>query len=636
MQGHTKRTCTTLKQAQQAQTHAAMLQTPVNQLITVTSNNPSVQASVRDLVGDNGPLNDDAMDDEVELDPVDQEVDQIDDIGAYNWEACAINEYPLRSTTNYSVLIERTTPPFSGGTPGPNMQYAGMAAANSPLKCFELFFTNTVVATFVEASNAYGRKFINGWKKDLTKSEFKIFIAVILIMGVVKYPNRKTAFDKTYGNDLIRTFMSHDRFTQLLRAWHFEDYTIHTPDELKEYRKKDPFWPVKSFVVLLAGSFRNAYVCGQRIDVDEQSIPFQGRHGCKCYNPLKPEPWHFKVYGLNDACSGYLSNFYLYEGKAENRPANVSATLFPIQKLLNYDQYKDKNHLLATDNWYTSFEAFEYVTNEIGAHYIGTIKVNKRNLPKVGIFPKTGPDKKLRGEMKQMTCKSKSGKDAYFVAWQDAKPVHILTSLKSYVNYCSRNTLSPDGTWGKKIISQPSAVKQYNMTMGGTDRGDQYLSYYRPAVKTDSWLPRVWIHAVNASMVNAFIVHKRLAEKPRTYSLLDFMKQLIDELSHDYVDSRMVPATPEGSHNTKQGWEKVKSRLVGVHLPACDIDDAEKASRKTKRSSCIMCHDYCTHYCSTCTVFLCTKALPGKKNCYTVFHTEKSLQGHSNGKSHSE
>lgn len=39
----------------------------------------------------------------------------------------------------------------------------------------------------------------------------------------------------------------------------------------------DPFFVVKAFVVILADSFQRMFNCGQKLDIDEQCIPWKGR-----------------------------------------------------------------------------------------------------------------------------------------------------------------------------------------------------------------------------------------------------------------------------------------------------------------------------------------------------------------------
>ena len=49
--------------------------------------------------------------------------------------------------------------------------------------------------------------------------------------------------------------------------------------------------------------------------------------------------------------------------------------------------------------------------------------------------------------------------------------------------------------------------------MGGTDGIDQRMSYYRPKVKTVSWIPKIFIHCLNSAVVNAFIVYRAYTQQ---------------------------------------------------------------------------------------------------------------------------
>lgn len=137
-----------------------------------------------------------------------------------------------------------------------------------------------------------------------------------------------------------------------------------------------------------------------------------------------------------------MSNFYLYQGKSEIRPENVSATVFPLEKLLENPVYHDVNHIIYTDNWYTSLPSLDTVVKK-GCHYVGTIKTNKKGL--LFKFAKTGKGKSNRGDMKMQYC-YRRGKQVYYVAWMDRKPVHILSTIKSYMTTCKRGVIHHDGS----------------------------------------------------------------------------------------------------------------------------------------------------------------------------------------------
>jgi hypothetical protein len=83
-----------------------------------------------------------------------------------------------------------------------------------------------------------------------------------------------------YGSQFVRNLMCETRFTQILKAWHYIDYTQFTAQQLNQNKADDPFWPVKTFVQALARTFERAFNPGQFMDIDE--------HKCRWYNPSKP------------------------------------------------------------------------------------------------------------------------------------------------------------------------------------------------------------------------------------------------------------------------------------------------------------------------------------------------------------
>jgi hypothetical protein len=104
------------------------------------------------------------------------------------------------------------------------------------LDFFSLFIPNIMIGTFVTASNAYGRMFMSKYlKEDLTVSEFKAFLAIVIYGGLTKYPDRNLMFSTgIYGSQFIRNLMCETRFTQILNAWHYIDYTQFTAQQLNQ------------------------------------------------------------------------------------------------------------------------------------------------------------------------------------------------------------------------------------------------------------------------------------------------------------------------------------------------------------------------------------------------------------------
>lgn len=232
---------------------------------------------------------------------------------------------------------------------------------DSPLDHLRLFITEEMMESFVTATNAYGNmRAVRGWK-DTHLAEFQSFLGIIVHLGIITYPSRKHIWSTgPMGSHFVRQIMTKHRFDILLKCWRFVDYSQYTDLQIALHKQTDPFWVVTSFCEQLSRNFEAMWTPGQFIDIDEQCIPWKGRHKCRCYNPNKPEKWHFKVYSLNCSRTGYQVNFHLYRGKAENRPEGISATSFPCQKLLQNEKYHHRNYIMFTDNWINS-SALNYV-----------------------------------------------------------------------------------------------------------------------------------------------------------------------------------------------------------------------------------------------------------------------------------
>ena len=509
---------------------------------------------------------------------------------------------------------------------------------------------------------------IKGWK-DITLTDFKAFLAIIITLGIVKYPTRRIAFyDPMLGSPFIQSLgISLEKFERILKAWHYEDYTDYTPAIIANNKKIDAFWPVKRLAVLLAQAFERTFNCGQLITVDEQTIPWKGKHMYKCYNKDKPEKWHLKIQSLNDAVTGYMSNFYLYQGKSEQRPERIPATEYPFHKLLeNKEKWHNKNHVVVADNLFTSMGSMKFHIGT-GNHHIGTVRTNRKGLPKNKIFSKQGKAKasgnnfqerkRKRGDMQQYKTTIDSH-PVYLVAWQDAKPVHILSTIPTRSTTTNRTGKNSQGQYEKKI-AQPSLIQLYNAGRGGTDSQDQRLSYYRPKVKTVSWIPRVLIHFFTLMIFNAFVIYKWHTKQHKKYSLLDFNKTLMMELAEDRYNELCLVEQNIGAHTqddindqkqvAQQGEEKEDDddhhimpppprkrmrrnwmvtdvrRLIGRHDPQKLIREDLNDKHKYERGRCALCKARVPSQCAQCGVFLCLDKTSGEFNHWMTFHNEKNL-----------
>ena len=507
------------------------------------------------------------------------------------------------------------------------------------MQVFNKFFSNEMFEKMGIATNNFGALYVKNWK-EMSRSELAAFLGLIIYMGLIKYggERRKLWANNWKGSLFVRSVMSCTRFEQILKAWHSTDYAEYTAEEIKILKQADPFWPVQDLERALNVTFAARMQPGQFLDIDEQCIPWKGRHKCRCYNKSKPVKRHFKVFSLNNSSNGYQEQFYLYRGKAEERPADVSATAYPAEVLLQNVKYQNQNHILFTDNWFTSFEQLT-ICMKYGMHMVGTVQKKRRGVP-FSWKPAHGVQQiRVRGEFLSMKsvffASEELIEDVYYTTWMDRKPVALLHTFPTKSGTCTRMIKTKNDGWQRQEYTRPTIIPVYNKGMGGTDSGDQRMEVYRPEVKTISWIPRVLCHFINAAIVNSFIWYRAaFPEKPITH--YKFRDQLVDEMVRPLLEKKLTELGHIKEKSlTKKSWSKEMSRRIGAHYVYQERKPADKRieglnpsnpskqrNRNWFRGNCMLCGRSVDTKCKQCRVWLCCVLNENTKStCFEDFHT---------------
>lgn len=593
---------------------------------------------------DGGGSDDEQVEEAMEL--VDGELMEVDgsllheDQRYLHWIVEEVVEEERPNTSNRSGEISRqesTLPALKlprGLKPGAKNIPVGIE--NSPYGYWRLLWDDTVIEEFCLATCAYASS--SGKPIDeITSDEMVKYFGIIMFMGVVKLPNRRMYFAKAtdkFATNFVKTLMSYKRFEEITRNLHIMNTLAQnlSQTEVIKRNRDNPFWPVQTFTEILNRNFCHYWRSNQNNSVDEMSIPFKGRHRARVYNPNKPEKWHFKAFCLNDASTGYLTRFEMYGGKDEVRPAAHSATAWAVLNLViglhrelqtqtnDAEGFNMCNYILFTDNWYTSIELASALLL-LGIIICGTIKSNRKGLPKEGIFPKTGRNVQLRGTMQRRYVVHSSGSRIQFVSWMDNKPVHMLTTLPSVYRSTVQRNMRENTRWVKKPIAIPTIVQAYNKGMGGTDLNDQYNSYYKTTLKTVKWAPRIFSHFLMVSVTNArvlYMSHNSIEQDSLGHSLplLEFIDSLLGSIAgHDDEESsedneQVQPLKKRRTEASHLGYE---ARLHGHQHTPCD-------DGKTRRE-CPVCKIRCRTFCKECNVCLHINNNNGL-NCWHLYHNE--------------
>lgn len=143
--------------------------------------------------------------------------------------------------------------------------------------------------------------------------------------------------------------------------------------EMIEYNHK-----IRNLYALMQDRFQTEHVPGKVIVVDESMIPFQGRLLFKQYIPNKTHKYGVKVFKLCNNI-GYTLQMSIYAGKNQPESGGVGLAQRVVMQLV--DKYLDKGRILVTDNYYTSIPLATSLL-ERNTHLIGTLRKNRRDLPK--------------------------------------------------------------------------------------------------------------------------------------------------------------------------------------------------------------------------------------------------------------
>src|SRR6266487_4769122 len=174
---------------------------------------------------------------------------------------------------------------------------------------FKLFWGSEVWNTLVENTNAYAqykearnkenKEKKSRWWKAVTLYEMRIFIAILIYMGIVSASNISSYWNK---NRLTihkpMEYITFFRFEQIKRYFHISP-PISTRLPIARWHTK-----LSPLSDLLCTKFKAYVVLGQDVSFDEMMVPFSGRskHTLKMKN--KPIKEGFKIWALCD--HGYL------------------------------------------------------------------------------------------------------------------------------------------------------------------------------------------------------------------------------------------------------------------------------------------------------------------------------------------
>lgn len=366
---------------------------------------------------------------------------------------------------------------------------------------FERFFDDEMLQMIAEKSNEYGILQEN-CNPEITPNELRVFIGIMLVTGYSQVGDTKSYWckDGDLYNQMIASAMTRDRFTTISKFIHFASPTSMNP--------KDKMWKLRPVSDRLIRNCQKNFHPEQDLSYDESMIAYYGRHGCKQFIRGKPVRFGYKVWCLNTPL-GYLVNFEIYQGK-NPRINPVLETKFgkcvaPLLEMIHAmpPELKALPYCFYFDNLFTGIPILSYLKH-LGYDATGTIR--ERRVPRNCPLPKNDQVKKMpRGTHYSKTI-SKLG--ISITKWMDNSVVCVASTIfgANPVGIAKRYSRE---TFTHITVSRPNVLKEYNKAMGGTDRMDQNISYFRISTRKKKWWWSIFTYFIDVGIQNAWILHRK-------------------------------------------------------------------------------------------------------------------------------
>lgn len=438
---------------------------------------------------------------------------------------------------------------------------------------------------------------------QLTKEEFRDFLAIHIIMGVVSMPSYLDYWSHRFKYIKVADIMPLKRYQKIRRYLHFANNNLENGD--RYYKIRPVLEKVRQNCLKYQG-------LENKFSIDEMMIAYKGSKAGKRkqYMKDKPNKWGFKNF-VRAGVSGMIYDFIMYGGEDTfrfHRFTDEESTLgFGAQIVIALCQsIQRKPAIIYCDNFFSSLELFYILRQNYGIFALGTIRNNRiRGAEKV-LQSEKELKKTERGRFSQVVCDENR---LAVVRWSDNKVVTLASSFVASQPVGQIQRYCKDAK--KKIPVQcPQIVRQYNKHMGGVDLADMLIALYRTPFKSRRWYLSIFGQILDISVNNAWLVY-RFRNKMK---LKDFRHQVYESL---LMENR-------SDHRQKTEATTVKKPRKKPPLPCSPIkyDDVGHFPSTMEEGRCRYCQKKTIVFCIKCKTRLCFVTGKNERNCFLNFHTK--------------
>ena len=343
--------------------------------------------------------------------------------------------------------------------------------------------TNSKLRSFLESHPDFTHR---RYFSLISLQEIHTLLGVMILFGVFRV-NRETisnlySTDPNLSRPIIKASIPRDRLKVILRFLRFDDASTRLQRVLN-----DKLAPIREIFDKINESLRNSYFPGKWLTVDDHMAGFRGRCPIKQFIQSKPDKYGIKMFVLADARTYYPCNIEVYIGKTSlhsTKPQEI------VMRLCSHIQ---PGHSLVGDNYFSSVNLANKLRDQYQLHYLGTMRMNRRELPKV--------IKDTKGvalhSSRFLYSPSNSSTLVSYVA-KKSKTVILLSNI-----HCDKEV--PEVSNPKL---KPWIILDYNGNKSGVDKMDQMLKEYRCYRAISRWPVVIFFYLIGISALASWVLYQ--------------------------------------------------------------------------------------------------------------------------------
>ena len=381
----------------------------------------------------------------------------------------------------------------------------------TPAACWKFYFTEEMVDLGISCTNSYP-KYINSlmvrppWTRkdhpwpptwvsephEFTKEEFMTCLACLFLLGLKN--KRRSTLRQMFGNDplhredWLKALVTRRKFEAFLRQLHFED-----ADDVRgeKFAGSVDYRPnlVPKVGLLLECCRRRCVLFrpGRDLSYDEATARYGGRMTKLKHLQSKYKPYDgVRIYSLNESTSGYTQNFRVDLRDGTSIAQMMASVMKP---------FEGQGYNVWADNAFVSVATcIDCKAKKI--NFAGTTRTTFGFPP--DLIDETLPAGSWRWQMSPEGILAAYWADVGFVKlmsnWHGPEAGQVLRRVEGQADKVERES--------------PLVGEHYNGLMGGTDLNDFLRSIYTTARISKKWWKCLFFWCMDASMINAFVLHK--------------------------------------------------------------------------------------------------------------------------------